>query len=404
MMNKYSSTMAILMAAGFGAVFCGCATKTPPAVVTGLQDAITVPNESTGLNQALPAPADPQAAAATAPAPVGPEIYRIGPGDVLRFQSFNDDTISGEIRVRYDGYISLPLIQDLEVKGLTRDEAEAKLREAYKKEFIEPRLTLSIRDSRSKSYHVMGDVQRPDEYIYDRPVSLLDAVNTAGGVRQRQQNTVSFVSQQSQLTKAFIIRHQEGQRKVTEYDLRGFEHAGDHASDTQIWPGDIIYVPESVQLAYVMGQVARPNAYPVAPGMGLLELMALAGGPLEATGQLKEVVLIRQLNEKETRVGRVNMRAAMKAGVRVAVEPGDIIYVPRKGLVKLSQFVQQIQSTIAPALSMYMQAYDAYYTDRRYQQLVNSTSSTDGTLLTLEQTLRNLSTLTTLGASAVAVP
>jgi len=400
MMNEYPRMMAVLMAAGLAALSCGCATTPHSAVVTGLEEAITVPNEATGLNQAPAAPANPEPPA-PASAPAEPEMYRIGPGDVVRFQSFNDESLSGENRVRYDGYISLPLIQDVFVKGLTRDEAEARLREAYKKEFIEPRLTLSIRDSRSKSYHVMGDVSRPDEYVYDRPVTLLDAINTAGGVRQRQQSTGSFISQQSRLSKAFVIRHQEGQRKVLEYDLRGFERAGEHASDTPVCPGDIIYVPESVQLAYVMGQVAHPSAYPVSDGMGLLELMTLAGGPMETTGQLKEVVLIRQLNEKETRVGRVNLRAALKTGAHVPIQPGDIIYVPRKGLVKLATFIQQIQSTIAPAMSMYMQAYDTYYTDRRYQQLVSSTSSTDGTLLTLEQTLRNLSSLTATSAAVL---
>ncbi len=376
----------------------GCATdSSTKKVVTGLEEAITVPSDTTGLAQASAAAPAADAPATVQSAPITePEKYRIGAGDMLRFQSFNDESLSGEVRVRYDGYISLPLIQDFMVKGLTRDEAEAQLKEAYKKEFIEPRLTLSIRDSRSKSYYVMGDVTRPEEFVYDRPVTLLDAINTAGGVRQRQQNSVSFVSQQSQLTKAFIIRHQEGKRIVTKYDLRGFDKGGEHLTDTMVMPGDIIYVPESVQLAYVLGQVARPSAYPVSEGMGLLELMTVAGGPNEVTGKLGDVILIRQISEKETRVGRVNLRAAMKNGIKVEIQSGDIIYVQRKGLVKLSQFVSQIQSVVAPTMSMYMQAYDAYYTDRRYQQMMSSSaSSSGGTLLSLEQTLRNLSALTT---------
>jgi len=73
--------------------------------------------------------------------------YTIGPGDILSFQSFDDPSLSREsLVVLYDGTLSLPLISDIEVIGLTRDELEETIRAAYADGvFKEPQLTVSVR-------------------------------------------------------------------------------------------------------------------------------------------------------------------------------------------------------------------------------------------------------------------
>ena len=386
---------------GFAGLIClilaGCATGAgdKPSV---LEESITVSSEELGM--AEEASAEPSGETKEQEAePQEQEQYRIGPGDVLQFRSFNDEQLSGDIEVRYDGYISLPLIPDVRVEGLTREEATELVRSAYEQEYNDPRLSLSIRDSRSKSYYVMGDVNRPDEYLYTRPITLLDAINASGGVRERQNSTDAYVGGRARLSKAFVIRHQHGKRDVLEYDLRGLNQTGEHVSDTPVYPGDIVYVPETVSLAYVMGEVRRPSAYQIGEGTRLLEVLALAGGPIEVSGRLKQVVVFHQLNEKETRVSLVDAKAILRTGADIQVSPGDIIYVPRKRMTRLTESIRQFQSTVSPLLSTYMQGFDAYYTDQRYRQMVSSSSSSDTAVLTIEQTLRNLQSLTATSAT-----
>lgn len=381
-----------------GAVAASTAANATAPVRTGVgavEEAVTVPtSEVHGPVEPAPSTAGDTSDRPAEPAPsaVLSEEYRIGPGDVLFFQCFNDEALSGDVVVRYDGCISLPLIPDISVQGATRDEATERVRKAYEAEFLDPRISLSVRQSRSKTFHVMGSVARPGEQLYERPLTLLDAVNLAGGLRVNMRSGESFVASQGQLTKAFVIRHREGQREVAEYDLRYLAQPGSHPSDTPVYPGDIVYVPEAVNLVYVLGEVRRPSAYQLNERMTLLHLLALAGGGIEGTARLRQAVVLHEVDAANTRIELVDIRKILKTGADLLMQPGDIVYVPRKRLTRISQFMQQLNAVIGSNLSMYMQAYDAYYTDQRYNQLLRGSSS-GSDLLTIEQTLRTINAL-----------
>lgn len=308
--------------------------------------------------------------------PTGPEVeYRIGPGDVLSFRSFDDTTLSEQVVVRYDGHVSLPLVPDVNVANLTRQEAEAKLRELYSTEFIEPRLSLSVSQVGSKSYHVIGSVANPNEYPYLRPTTLLAAVNRAGGLRVNRRGGDSFVGGQGQLIKAYIIRTRDGYRDVMEFDLRGIDVPGPHASETPVWPGDIVYVPEGMNLVYLIGEVRRPDVYALTENMTLLQLLAMAGGAVERTGKLSQVVLMREVDAENTDVMLLDVRKMLSGKAPdVWLEPGDVIYVPQKLVTRVSGFVQQFTAQISPVLSLYNQMYETYYTDKRLRRLYESDS------------------------------
>ena len=194
-----------------------------------VEDAVTLASGELRQGAELPETPTPKVPQATpsASVPLGQSAeYEIGPGDVLSFRSLDDESLSGPVVVRYDGCISLPLIPDVNVTGATREEATELVREAYRDEFNDPRVSLSITESRSKTYHVMGDVNTPQEFPYDRPITLLKAINRAGGLRVNQQGGDSYVGAQGQLTKAVIIRHTGDERTVEEYDLRGLQEPG----------------------------------------------------------------------------------------------------------------------------------------------------------------------------------
>ena len=135
------------------------------------------------------------------------DTYRIGPTDVLGFRSFDDESLNSDtIQVRHDGHISLPWVPDMKVAGLTREEATAIVREAYQELYYEAEVSLQILSANSRTYTVMGDVTRPAEFPYSKPITLLDAIISAGSLRVNQRGGDSFVGGQGQLVKAFIIR------------------------------------------------------------------------------------------------------------------------------------------------------------------------------------------------------
>lgn len=319
--------------------------------------------------------------------------YHIGAGDALLFQSFDDATLSSDIVVRYDGFVSLPLIPDINVLDNTRAEATELIRKAYEAVFIDPQISLSIRQVTSKSYFVMGSVARPSEYPYNRPINLLDAINIAGGKRINTRGGDSFVGASGQLVKALVIRETTTGREVGDIDLRGLDKPGSHPSQTPVYPGDIIYIPEGLNLVYLLGEVRQPGVRELTEDMTLLQVIAQAGGLSEQTGKVRNVVLLREIDETNTEVMRINFREMLKKGGDLPLEAGDVIYVPLRTLVRAQNFVQQFTGTLTPLMSLYRQAYDTYYTDTRYRQLYGNNGTVIGggqDLAAISQLLQDL--------------
>lgn len=298
--------------------------------------------------------------------------YRIGAGDTLYLRSFDDESLSGEVAVRYDGYVSLPLIPDIYVEGATRSEATERIREAYATIFSNPLISVSISDVGSKSYFVMGDVSDPGEFSYLRPVDLLDAINLAGGPRINTLGGDSFVGAQGQILQVFVIRTVDGERRVMNYNLGNLTKPGPHDSEARVYPNDVVYVPEGKNLVYVLGDVQRPNVYELSEGMNLLQLLTIAGGPILTTGRLQHVILMHEVDDENTLIEVLDVAKMLKSGRNPRIRAGDIVYVPRRRMVKLSEFVNQFTSTVSPLMSLYNQAFDTYYAERRNRLLYGS--------------------------------
>ena len=299
--------------------------------------------------------------------------YRIEAGDVLGFQSFDDPDLNQSVDVRFDGRISLPHIPDINVDGATREEATEKVQEAYTSIFNDPEISLTIEQSASKSYYVMGDIGSTSEFPYDRPINLLEAINRAGGMRgaQRggQRQATLGTTTTGQLTKAFVFRTIDGYRDVLEFDLSNMTEPGSHASETLIFPGDVIYIPEGVNLVYLWGEVGSSGVYQLSEGMTLMQLMVRAGGHRPQTARTRQVVLMREANENATEIFLIDYRHIMRTGEDVLLEAGDMIHVPRRRIIRLQEFISDIRGTVSPVMSLYTQALSTYHARDRYRRI-----------------------------------
>lgn len=289
--------------------------------------------------------------------------YRLDAGDSVEFLSFDNENLNREVTIRYDGQISLPLIPDIEVGGQTRAEAEQTVRDAYTAVFRDPEISLTVLDPKSKTYTVLGDVENPGRYPYLRKTSLLEALSEAGGLERVSNNGGNrFIAIAGQITKAFIIRTVDGERHVEAFDLRGIGEEGAHAGDTPIYYGDVVYVPEGVNLVYLMGENRTPTIIELTEGLTLVQMLGLAGGFNESTGRLKEVVLLRNIDEENTELHLINLRAIFKnKGSDVRLQPGDVVYIPRKRILRLQEFVQRFTGSISPLLDLYTTAITSFF-------------------------------------------
>lgn len=111
-----------------------------------------------------------------------PSDYRIGPGDVLGVRVWNQPTMSIEkTRVREDGKVTVPFLQDVEVVGRTPAELSERLQVQLKTYVVNPVVTVTVEEQRPLRISVTGEVAKPGVYELDRGAGVLSALAAAGG-------------------------------------------------------------------------------------------------------------------------------------------------------------------------------------------------------------------------------
>jgi polysaccharide export outer membrane protein len=138
-----------------------------------------------GQNNPAPAPNGPGGGGGGIPVAVDNKTYKIGPQDVLRIQVYMNPELSETVVVQTDGMIGLQLIDDfVQADGLTPNELKIKLTQEWKKTINSPEVTVSVIEVRSKTYKLMGYVNRPSTYPITHPIYIAEALADAGGFLQ----------------------------------------------------------------------------------------------------------------------------------------------------------------------------------------------------------------------------
>lgn len=143
---------------------------------------------------AAPVPAAPAATAEGAPAvAVSLASYKLGAGDRLRVSVFNEEALSGEFLVDGTGMVSMPLIGEVFVEGLTVRDFQRKFEEELESGdfLIDARVSAEVLNYRP--YYILGEVENPGEYPYSAGLSVMNAVATAGGFTYRANKRNVFV-------------------------------------------------------------------------------------------------------------------------------------------------------------------------------------------------------------------
>jgi len=116
--------------------------------------------------------------------PQSEKPYVIAPGDVILVRVLGQDQISTRGRVRSDGKISLPLLNDVKVAGLTPIALSSELRKQLKDFIKDPLVTVSLEETAPPTIYVIGEVAKPGVYPLDKGGGVLSALVNAGGLTQ----------------------------------------------------------------------------------------------------------------------------------------------------------------------------------------------------------------------------
>jgi polysaccharide biosynthesis/export protein len=189
------------------------------------------------------------------------EDYRLAPGDQLEFRVFGTpDDMDTVQQVRADGRITLPMIDDQVVSGLTLQELRRKLQKEYQdRGFLTKSaangLNLIIKESAANKFFVGGQVKRAGTYVYSHPTTVMRAIFEAEGMEVT-----------ADPTRVVLIR-QDGSYQVV--DVKKVL-AGNFQDDLQLRPMDTVYVPTStIGDIDTFVQLYIKNVLPISPGVGI---------------------------------------------------------------------------------------------------------------------------------------
>jgi polysaccharide export outer membrane protein len=181
---------------------------------------------------------------------------KLGVGDAIRVTVFQQPDLTTESRISERGTISMPLIGETKVAGLTPAEAGASIGESLKKgKYLKnPQVAVALTTLRSQQVSVLGHVARPGRYaLDDTSAHLADVLAAAGGISPTGTDMVT------------VVRN-------------GKEHRVDVlAKPFKLQGGDMVNV-ERAPVFYIYGEVTRSGYYRVEPNMTVMQAIAAGGG------------------------------------------------------------------------------------------------------------------------------
>jgi polysaccharide export outer membrane protein len=169
---------------------------------------------------------------ADTPDPAKPpdEFYVIGPGDALEIVLWKEPTLSGPVKVRPDGFITLPLINEVQTVGMTTGQLRKILEDKYREFVASPFVTIRVAGITSSEIFLIGQVNKAGAYPATGNDTILQLLTRAGGL--------TIFADRHDIK---IVRREGG--KVTEYivDYDAIVK-GDFKQDILLRPGDRIIV------------------------------------------------------------------------------------------------------------------------------------------------------------------
>ncbi len=243
------------------------------------------------------------------------EIYKLGKQDVLKIEVAGDAEFSRDsATVSETGTVSFPVLGELKVEGLTLSEVAELIRKSLveRQLLTQPVVSVTVKEYRSQSITILGEVKAPGKYYLKGAEKLLDKIVDAGGLSPTAGDTVI-----SRLTP-------EGTQNIT---IKNKDLVRD---PTILRAGDVVVVQarETAQV-YVSGEVVTGRALTFAEGMTLSQAILMVGG-LNRFGSKSKITLKRITDGKET-VTKVNLADIEKGKAKdIPLRPNDTVFVGRR--------------------------------------------------------------------------
>ncbi|GGF62775.1 SLBB domain-containing protein [Alteromonas lipolytica] len=240
--------------------------------------------------------------------PVPPD-YIIGPGDTFVLQIYGPSDVEYRLVVTREGRLLIPEIGDIQVAGLTFEEAKLTLQQTITKMRIGVKTVITLADLHTIQILMVGDVSRPGMYTVSGLSSLLNTLITTGGVKRT-----------GSLRDIQVRRHNQVVARMDIYNvlLRGMDE-----DNIYLRQGDVIFVPPIGPTVSIAGEVHRPAIYELKAEQTVADIVALTGGLLP-TADIAKSHIERITADAQRTLLTIGKQDAMAT---LPVRNGDVVRV-----------------------------------------------------------------------------
>jgi len=164
--------------------------------------------------------------------PIIPSDYIVGIEDELKINVWKEPELSTGVVVRPDGKITVPLVDDIYVVGMTTKQLQETLTERLRPFVNEPQVTVVVESIRSRKVYLVGQVGRSGSFNLNGRRTALEMLVEAGGL-----------GPYAKADNIYILRRQGETEQRLKFNYKKALRGNDPKSDILLIPGDIIVVP-----------------------------------------------------------------------------------------------------------------------------------------------------------------
>jgi polysaccharide export outer membrane protein len=194
--------------------------------------------------------------------------YKLGPGDAIKVQVYQNPDLTVEARVSESGSITYPLIGGVSLGGLSIGQAESKIAQSLRSSNIlkSPQVNIVLLQVRGNQVSVLGQVNKPGRFPLETfNVRASDMLAAAGGVTATGDDVL------------VVSGMRDGKPFYKSIDIPALLAGGRAEDDVVLVSGDRLYVSKA-PMYYIYGEAQRPGPYRVERGMTVMQALAQGGG------------------------------------------------------------------------------------------------------------------------------